>query len=462
MAIYKTALLSALLVSALSCSSQSQVQSNPQALPSCWYNLPENKGAAGAVSETCKTNPKADAAVHRAFAANTHVLDKLSSPTEIPSLTQARSHPADWVPWHLDGMIADFSIAEGGVFGQLLAGGNTSAKVTWQQKGQQKGQQQAAFTRSNPSYDPTVRSKATKITVTPQTTPASLSRSFEPVIRAALATGAVTDEKALRQSLVDQGQRFLAVSQALSLVPSTPDWHVSGFQLQLSLAASGQLTPVFGVGSTVLLYMDWQKSGDPAAVSANQTALSQNLSRLVQFVASELPQAIGETPGLKDSGLELNQIQLGLAMNLSGDVGIAEMSASVFGKLFFQKNADVTVALDPQVSPPQLTAGAIQMIDTAPKPEHLAYAQAVGIPVQAAAASDGVVYTIDQSKFHSGLKHALEMGTYFFSIAKKADTSRWQITQLELEFDASIGGDFKLATVSSSADILLDFNRVGS
>jgi hypothetical protein len=74
---------------------------------------------------------------------------------------------------------------------------------------------------------------------------------------------------------------------------------------------------------------------------------------------------------------------------------------------------------------------------------------------------DGTVaYQVGSGAFGRGLEKALRMAEYFARQARQADSKNWKITQVEAEFDTSVTGDLKIATVSGQGQVVLDFDRI--
>jgi hypothetical protein len=321
------------------------------------------------------------------------------------SILSSVTLPVPQPSWTLDGMIADFAVSMNGVFGALLGGGTASVKGTWQKTAAPHSLVLAKM--------PTARVNAL-------TTSESLARQLEPAVRSAISTGAVHDESRLRSNLQRESEEFRRVCHALDSVPLAPGWHVDGFQLQLTFDASGNITPVLGAGGVFNLFLDWQKTDEDN--SDTDPVLNQSVARLTRLVSSVIPQALSETQDIRSAGFTLDQFQLGLALSAQGEVGIAQDQGALTGKIVFKKDGEEGLA----DSPP-----------------------------------DDSVSWIDRTHFEHGLKRALKMAAFFTSMASEADTASWRVNQIEAEFDASIGGEIRLATVNGTGQIVLDFDRIG-
>ena len=418
------------------------------ALPEAWYTLPETR-AVPVESTLVQPDQGADSAVRNSFSAYTSAFSALALPPGegFPSVLSEKSSR---VPWHLDGLIADFAISTNGIFGAHLFNGTYALRAAWRRQGS------ASLVKNSQAQQ-----RKSVMTVGPQTTASDASAQLEPVIRATMAAGLVLPqyESIFRVNLLRQGERFRNLCHMLSSIGFDSGWTVDGFQLQLSFNASGQLTPAIGVGGAFNLFFDWQKAGgEPPLVEA--TPLSDELNQFTHLIAGEISQALAETPEVKDSGLRLQQVQFGLGLSAGGSIGIARAQAGIQGKIVFKRDAaphsKIAVVVQRQ------DAEFINLIRASVKPEHLAYATKNGIPFQrfqSASRPDEIVYQIQRDRFRNGLKHAFKIASYFGKKAIEADTKKWKLTEIETELDISLGGEFALTVVNGTGQVALDFDR---
>lgn len=424
----------------LACSSAREEQaSQVPALPKAWYTLPENGGVDAG-------EPNADVAesAQTAFRAHVRALDASES------ADTAAIHPT---PWHLDGMIVDFSVSTGGVFGVLLGGGTATVKTTWNK------------IKPGSRLTPVLQTKSPVMKIAAATTTQDLEQQLEPVIRAAVSSGTVRDETTLRKNLRLQGDHFITLCHAMDTVKTKATWYVDSLQLQLTFNALGKVMPTIGVGGALTVYLDWQKPESAAQVSQTPTALSRNLNQFVQTIAEEIPLALGEGKDLAAKGWELSQFQVGMAVTGAGDIGIIAIGGSMNAKLIFAKDGTSTPA---SVAPAVASGPYVNLLSSAPKSDHLAYAAKVGVAFDRTTLADGsgdpspegIVYHIPRDKFKSGLQKAIQMGSYFAGLAKREDTANWKLAIFESEFDLSIGGGSALANVTVMGEIVLDFTPI--
>jgi hypothetical protein len=424
----------------------------PAPLPVSWTRLPENGG--NSQYETPST--AADASVRSAFRAHTRALEAaLTGVTPLAAdPANAGDHPANWVPWHLQGLIGNFSVTANGLFGPLLFGGTASVKGTWDKEA-------VAAKRHSPAP-----SKARTVHFSPRMTAQDLAARLEPIVRTALDSGSVTNEQALRQNLTARGQEFLTVVSALDTLPASGKWHVSAFQLQLSIFASGQVSTLVGVGGTLDVFFDWGRDNvdsqvamlaKPYAATLPPTDLTRKAPEFVQTVQAVLGSLPPEATSIQQSGFVLEDFMLGIAVSVGGNIGIVQGSAEAQGKIVFEASEDALLRVVSQPLTPALSQRVIPIIARA-KPEHLAFAEARNIAYEKR--DDGTIaYSLDPGKFRDGIQTALKMGNYLATHARSADTAHFKLVEIETEFDASIQGDLKIVTVAGEGQLVLTFAR---
>ncbi len=415
-----------------------------RALPASWYQLPENGGS----SDLEETSATADASVRSLFRSHTKALESsVADVSPFASFAAPLGAPSDWVPWHLDGMIATFAVDVSGIFGALLFDGTASVRGIWQQ------------VRKTPAAASLGAGKASSVRFESKMTQDELSARLEPIIQSVVASGKVRDERALRSNLQARGQGFLAACAALEALPRPRGWHVDSFQLQLTIGASGQVTPAIGVGGVLNIFFDWQKQDDAAPVPAAPPApgLAQNLPAFVRVFQSSLASLPADRLFLRDAGFVMNQFQLGVAVGVGGDIGVARVAAVANGKIIFKADASQlsAAAFEPRFE----NAAFVSLVSKGMAEEPVAFAAANGIPAETRL-NGSVSYKMGADGMSRGLEKALRMASYFARQARRADTRNWKVNLIEAEFDASVTGDLKIATVGGQGQFLLDFNRI--
>ncbi len=423
------------ILAACSPSQNGESASSITPLPKSWYTVPE-KGA----GENAKPAPEAAESVQSVFR------------VQQEALNQARSRSMSFQstsPWHLDGLMADFSISQGGLFGILLGPGTPSVRSIWR-----INQPQAV-----PSHQKKL-AKSRSVSVSAHSKPSDVVRQMEPMIRAAVATGAVQNETNLRRNLRLQAASFIRLCRAMDRVHVNGPWHVDAFQLFLTFDAYGQVTPTVGVGGTVNVSFDWQRASDDSPDVA-VTPLAHNLDQFTQLIEEELQIVSQESHDLPGLGFELSEFEVGMGLTAGGDIGMIGISGGISARLIFLK--DDPPAPDPSVPFYEIGVRSVNLIKTSSDKATFDYASRKGIAykrAKLASAQDAVVYEIPREQFREGLRQAIGMGSFFVNLAKRATMPNWSLGDIRTEFDLSIGGSFALATFDVSGQITMDFSPV--
>lgn len=444
----------AVMVLVASCSPRGATQ---PVLPDSWYQLPEQN--AGAPATTGQPAPDFDSRVIATFQAHTEALDRLAEPA--PFAAGDGGGLKNWTPWHLDGMIANFTINIGGLFGVLMGDGTATVKGIWKQKRPEKP---AVLKLKKPA---TVKFNG-------KMTEKDVPGMMEPLVRAAVATKSVADKDRLRRNLNRKGRQFLTLARALSRVKNRRAWKVEGFELQLSFDAYGQISPSVGVGGTFTVYLEWEREdgGEPGGLTeegltgVDDSPIYRNLNAFTDLMASLIPEFRAESAAVRRYGFEFSEFQVGVSVTAGGDIGIAALAGSVSGKLKFKKaGAGDRDFVEPQDAPEPPESVVLKIIGPAADAERMAFAAANNIRVSRAGRlwgtdEEAMVYEVTRGRFREGMKNAMTMAGYFAGKARSADTARWAIDHLEAEFSASITGDLKVVTVSVQGQVTLGFDRL--
>lgn len=223
------ALIAAIFLILAACSkdqSGSGSRGAPPALPASWLNGSDSDSSSSLPPATAEATQSVQAAFHAHTSALEEVLSKDSPAATVVS---AEGHPADWVPWHLDGMIAAFGVDVGGIFGTLLADANPAVKITWQRQ----------VTPSPAPRSP----RATSVRFHPGLTSKDVAALVEPAVQMAVATKSVGNADNMRRNLYAEGQKFLSLVRVLSAVSPGPAWHIDGYQNSISPHRGGGHQP---------------------------------------------------------------------------------------------------------------------------------------------------------------------------------------------------------------------------
>jgi hypothetical protein len=272
-----------------------------EALPAAPQSWISGGGASASVSSSGFPAPSADftASVQSSFQAHTAALESINPHLSGLVLSPTPTgHPSDWTPWHLDGLVVGFGLDVGGVFGFLATDGSPSVKVTWQ--------------KFPAAEKPKAKSaRAASVRFHSSMSNQDIAALVEPAVELAISSKRVRDSRRLRNNLSEEAARFLSFVRILRSIQPSSAWHVDGYQLSLSVGATGDIAPGLNLGGTFLVLFDWQASGETfspsaaARMSSQELELQPEVSDFVRSVGALLPLARSSAPEIRESGFEL-------------------------------------------------------------------------------------------------------------------------------------------------------------
>jgi hypothetical protein len=427
-------------------------------LPKSWYQLPENGGPQKSSERRSRPTEEMSQAVRTAFSVHTEALAELEDvPTvELDSSFALVVRPSDYTPWHLDGMIANFAVSGGGLFGPLMLDGEASVKAIWQKVSKQK------------NAGPGLAKKPKAFKFRANMTDKEIAKMLEPAVRSAVATKAVRNERAFRHNLNQQGKSFAKMARLMNRLPSRRDWHVQRYELKLAFSAEGQVSATMGVGGSLTVYFKWEEEVKNSLIFDSEPligfdeVLYGNLVAFTRTMASLIPEALQDAREILRAGFELEEFLVGVGVSVGGDIGVASVEGSVDGRLVFVRgeHSFLEGGVDTE-SKQDIGNNFVTMVTSqVPSQTHIAYAKQVGTSAESLT-NGGMIYRIARSRFRAGMKEALTMGSYFVDEGRKEDTASWKLSEIETEFQVSIGGDVSVVTVDGHGNFALTFKRVG-
>lgn len=425
------------------------------ALPRSWIQA-GGKPSGGEGVE--RPSSAADEAVRSAFAAHTLALETGVDEVGL-SAQQDESHserlPKDWTPWHLDGLEASFGVQDTGFFGILLFNGSASVKGTWQRQ-TTKNKFDLATT---PARKP--RKAKSAIKISNRMSDRDLLRAIEPAVRAAVATRSVRNENALRKNLLTEARRFAGHCRLMQLLPATEVWKLNEFQLWVAVTVEGQVSTTIAAAGSMSLYFVWQMPDETERAQLRAEKLSSfsvqeqvkldRLSSFVKTITQVIPDAHRESTELRRMGFDFNGFQMGFYVGVEADFGIAAGQAQVGFKLIFAKSEQsISAVSDTTLSPKTQSRENLPVVYYRP-------ASRLGISEKSSKVEFG---EISRDQLKTGLRFAMEMGTYFAERAREVDADEWKLASLQAEFGLLVGGEIKLVALESQTSFGFSFERL--
>ncbi len=417
-------------------------------VPENWYALPENRSLEMNEVATVTKDPKKQEEVlnkllDNIFEANGEALDQLT--TNMDNATPNPRRPKDWAPWHAEFFTTDLSISGSGLLGALTFKGTPSVQVFWR--------------RQNEARKPTVpalppeKAEQASLNITSDMPSTDISAQLEPPIRAMVAGGKINDESALRKNLTAAAENFQAVVSGLEKDPGF-HWWVSRFRMDVTIDASGKVSPFLSIGAETKFRFDWariqtkQATAPRRQLAAADQKLKSNLEKFVRATAADLDAIT--TSGKVAGGFQLYQFRVGVGASASGTIGIVKGTASTLGQIYFAQNVK-----KPVVHPKEELHGFLNVIEGEHSKAHMNFAETNGIVFDST--PDEVIYRVDRSKFRKGLERALKMGGFFAARASRSPGRHWKVFEMRPAFDVSLTGSLGIVTVGALASVELCF-----
>jgi hypothetical protein len=380
------------------------------------------------------------------------------------SVDPSRGARAGKIPWHMEMFSTDLAISVSGWLGILTYKGTPGVIVYWRKQHPPGGPRAAA---EDAGEDPAT------VLIPTGASRAELDRQLEPAIRAALATGRIQDEKAFRANLWKTAEDFRAVSAALERSRGG-QWWVSRYRLDLVVDAQGKVSPLVTAGVEVRLRFEWHRIMKPARELEERkdpvfdpAGLSGALISFTEAVSQDLEE-LSENPGDRSdgkSGFKAFQYRVGLGVSYKGTVGIAKVTTSALGYVYFSRDVAkpvVNPAPSARPLPVELaeSSAELEVIDAAePQLARLSLREAR----KDTPPPGEMTFKIKREDFRKGLKKALKMGHFFGRSAEKAPKANgsWKVYELRAAFDLSLSGKTALANVQGLGSTEINFYNEG-
>jgi hypothetical protein len=286
----------------------------------------------------------------------------------------------------------------------------------------------SSWRKQNPKT-PDAESNRADLVVTAESTAGDLEKQLEPAIRAALATGAIRDEGALRSNLFHKAHEFLLIAQVLERTPQEK-WWASRFRLDIGIDASGKVTPVTSVGVESRFRFEWHRIMKKTAENSPNKPLpsvDRGVYEFVTHLAEDLVELSAEAEPLQKLGFEAHTFRVGIGHSTEGNIGIAKSKASVTGHIYF-----ATDVKKPVVNPPNKPGTVVVLT------------------------SEKSVLKLDRGKFRKGLRKAMKI-SHFFARGAAQGKGKWKVYELKTGFDLSVSGSVGLVTVGGTGTTEIAF-----
>jgi hypothetical protein len=314
----------------------------------------------------------------------------------------------------------------------MTLSGSPGIQAYWRKQGPKPAVAAALEDEGTPSALPSLE-------VAPEAQPADIARQVEPIVQMVLAQGKVQNEIRLRSELKRAVEEFRQLVLVVDADQPGSSYWVSGFRIDLSIAASGDVSfGTFGIDTRIRL--EWKRAMRSNSVNQAQktSRLQASLREFVRNIATDLEEASVQNSHMTE--FKPYSYRVGLGLNAGKDFGFGKGSATIIGHINFSRDVKKPVVYPAHPAP---TTGSYWMIERASSPQlaqHLAFASAASIPSQSS--SSEVTFLVDRARFRKGLSRAMKMGGFFAERAAKANSNsaQWKIFEMKVGFDLSVTG----------------------
>lgn len=444
-------------------------KSSTSNVPTSWYQLQEDMSAPYSQSESTL---KLTNTVDTIFKANSNALESGLSGEFAPYNFSNEQKPKDWVPWRAEVFTTDLSVTVGGLLGVLATKGTATVRAYWRK---QYPKPQASTNFFNPDDK---KESEGAILISEESTPAQINKQIDSVVNLAVRANKIPDSPYLRPELAKLAEEFQALAFSLNSTNTDLPWWVQRFRVDFSVDASGHVHPNVTVGGEVRFRFEWhrikRKNSTPLKVVANHPSSFINQAELQSFVrnmAEDLEQAFSWMP---DMDFQAHTVRMGIGISAKGKFGVVKGGAGIVGQIYFTRDVKRPVKYPKPVT--KLVAendSPIYLIEQNPSESHLDFAKKSGVPFELAVLShegEGfvdpikeAVYKLNRTAFRNGLKRAAKITKFFAERAvKQSETKidekgKWKIFELRTAFDASVGGELSMATLTGNATAQIAF-----
>jgi hypothetical protein len=253
--------------------------------------------------------------------------------------------------FYFGGMETSLALGFSGGIGIWTFGGTKVIEVDWERK----------RTPGNKSQEEETSGPET-ITVNENTTKMDLQKELEPFIRALVDSKKINDEKELRKNLTEASGNFLAYAKGMNASETHYHWIPRQIRLEFNIEATGKIAihaaPVLvKLGSLIKLRLQFLKvkpacdecpkgnDSDPATEDMTETEkkIARQTKSLLDKLSEEVTLAYEEQVkenNMEKHGVRLTDIEVGLGLQVEGNVGVASLKGNVIPSVFLGKVKD--------------------------------------------------------------------------------------------------------------------------
>lgn len=223
--------------------------------------------------------------------------------------------------WGFSGFQTSLALGLSGKLGLFSWGGTKTFEIDWSRKKKKNRIEEDG--KNVMPFDET-------------TTEEEINSNVHFIMEKISKSGRVQNEKKLTKELQKILQNFHFLGESLSSL-SFRGWSAQKLRLDLGILANGKI--VFGalvkLGGEIRLRLEWKRSPSwkTKVVSSPQKELKAFFEDIGLLLFSSLPP-------LKNKRFSLDSVEIGIRINVKGNIAIAELGGYTTPSIFFKKTAD--------------------------------------------------------------------------------------------------------------------------
>jgi hypothetical protein len=351
--------------------------------------------------------------------------------------------------WNLSNVRTSLAIGAKGLIGILSLKGMSALKLYWRPVVNKKKRVEA-----NTS---SVIDVPAEVVVGSDLSKKDMLKLIKPTIDRALATGKIRNKKKFETSLIKTTTDFHHIAATIGCLERSSQWWVRCLLLELYVTASGELSPFTTVGAEIRLRFRWQRvspilsSSNARGSHPNPCSTKNQLNQFIYTMANDLDSI--STEALSNSGYRARYFRIGLGVGVKGNILVAKSKAKTMFYLFFERSkkslSTNNSRLDDKNSHIEVISNKRQKDLTFAKSRGITYIDNYKLRGQdLSKPTENVIYKVKRETFRKGLNRAFSMAKFFLDETQKIPTKKWELFQIETQFEISITGSLGLASLS--------------
>lgn len=320
---------------------------------------------------------------------------------------------------HLTQLLTSFTVSKSGLFGLSALSASSNTTLFWNKK----------VTVAAPKAD-----EAKSFQMDSSDDELALQMKIDDVTDYLVRNNKVNDAAKLRENLDQVIRKAHGIFGDIDAL-ETPNWRVGGYRLDLSVGASGVVTPFTKVGENVRLWLEWTRPAHkPVATPAN--------TKVTRFVSKVLNDTEAATLNVNMPHFELQNLYVGLGEDLkAGLFGFGSSTFGFVGYVKFVKKPKTTVKTT-LVSEDQAADEEYPVIQERTDVKSLP--RFVSIP---------------SKKIKKGIENSIHYAAFFSNKAERIESVHWELGQIREIATITKSGLFGLSTLSTKGVFTFIFNR---